>query len=556
MSRLKTSGKPILGEDAETEIKNSSIIGTYDGECADATITNLNGLDITREVWETVFASDEYKKAIEHGWYIGFLGHPVEPDCQDFRRACIVMTEGHIDGNGKVYGTFNLINTPVGQIVKAFQDAGVIFGISVRGAGDIIDNSVDPETFVFRGFDLVTFPAFPESIPEFTQIAASTDMDKRRKYQAVCSAVTNNIDSLDTIEAVTTVQSCFAKQSSEYKMLEAQKDKILASTEVPVATAEGDPVPEAAQLPILPESVEVATENIEDADDIDPRVESMTKLYLDLKQKYDTLELAHAGLQEMYDNLLKENSRKMDSIERICSSQLNDLHKTLETVEGSLKMKTEEAEKLQREVNRSNSRLSRIQGSVSTRSKEVSDLTAEIENLRSQLKTVQASLNDTQDANRSLREDCISMSRKLQAQKKENLKYKEKVEAAQSTLESKESVISDLKCQLDETVRKQTQGAVSNRDAEMESMKSRVVAAESSLKTFQDAYADIYAKALGVRLPNLRVTASTDVASLQKMIRSSTTITMKPDILAPTQDVDPSYFDVADYDEDSDLVTL
>lgn len=551
MSRVKSLGSPILGEDVESEIKNSSIIGTYYGECADATITNLNGLDITREVWENVFASDEYKKAIEHGWYIGFLGHPQDPDCQDFRKACIVMTDGRIDQKGKVYGKFNLINTPVGQIVKAFQDAGVIFGISVRGAGDIIQNSVDPETFVFRGFDLVTFPAFPESIPEFTAIAASADMDKRQKYQAVCAAVTNNIDSLDTVEAVTTVQSCFAKQSSEYKLLEAQKDKILSNTEVVYK------LPEDPEDLVDIDTMNANTEAIDATEDkIDPRVESMTKLYLDLKTKYDTLELAYAGLQEMYDTLMKDNSRKMNSIERICSSQLNDLHETLETVEGSLKLKTQEAEKLRKEINRGNSRLNRIQGSVSIKSKEVSALTEEVENLRSQLKTVQASLDDTQEANRSLREDCILISRKLQAQKKENLKYKEKVEAAQSTLESKESIISDLKGQLDETVRKQTQGAVSNRDAEMESMKSRVVAAESSLKTFQDAYADIYAKALGVRLPNLRVTASTDVASLQKMIRSSTTITMKPDILAPTQDVDPSYFDVADYDEDSNLVTL
>ena len=169
----------------------SSILGTYDGECADAAITNKNGLDITREVWETVFASEDYRQAIDLGWYLGFLGHPEDPNCMEFEHACIVMTEGHIDEKGKVFGKFNLIDTPVGRIVKAFQDAGVIFGISVRGAGDIIDNSVDPDSFVFRGFDLVTFPAFPESIPTFTAVAASTDAETRKKYQKVCAAVNN-----------------------------------------------------------------------------------------------------------------------------------------------------------------------------------------------------------------------------------------------------------------------------------------------------------------------------------------------------------------------------
>ena len=35
--------------------QKSSILGTFEGECADSNITNKNGLDITREVWETVF---------------------------------------------------------------------------------------------------------------------------------------------------------------------------------------------------------------------------------------------------------------------------------------------------------------------------------------------------------------------------------------------------------------------------------------------------------------------------------------------------------------------
>ena len=148
---------------------NSAIIGSYTGEVLDSEITNKNGLDITRDVMEVVFASDDYKEGIENGWFIGFLGHPEDPDCQDFKNGCIVMTEGHIDDDGKCYGTFNLIDTPVGQVVKKFIDAGVKFGISIRGAGDIIGNSVDPETFVFRGFDLVAFPAYPNSMLQSNQ---------------------------------------------------------------------------------------------------------------------------------------------------------------------------------------------------------------------------------------------------------------------------------------------------------------------------------------------------------------------------------------------------
>ena len=170
-----------LNKTGKGAVNKFSILGTYEGEALDTNITNKNGLDITSEVMQTVFESDDYKQGIQYGWFIGFLGHPEDPNCMDFRNGCIVMTDGYLDDNGKVHAKFNLIDTPVGQIVKKFIDAGVRFGISIRGAGDITGHTVEPDTFVFRGFDLVSFPAYPESIPAFTEISAATDMESRKK---------------------------------------------------------------------------------------------------------------------------------------------------------------------------------------------------------------------------------------------------------------------------------------------------------------------------------------------------------------------------------------
>lgn len=143
--RARVKDKPVSDASA------TSILGTYEGEALDTNITNNNGLDITAEVIKQVLASDEYAQGLENGWFIGFLGHPEDPSCMDFKDGCIVLTDMSIDDNGKVYAKFNLIDTPVGRIVKTLQDAGVVFGISIRGAGDIVGNSVDPDTFVFRG---------------------------------------------------------------------------------------------------------------------------------------------------------------------------------------------------------------------------------------------------------------------------------------------------------------------------------------------------------------------------------------------------------------------
>lgn len=281
----------------------SSILGTYEGECADANITNLNGLDITRPVWEAVFDSDEYKRAIEMGWYIGFLGHPEDPNCMDFEHACIVMTDGYIDDDGKVYGKFNLIDTPVGRVVKAFQDAGVTFGISVRGAGDIIDNSVDPETFVFRGFDLVSFPAFPESIPTFTQVAASTDALQRKKYQKVCAAVSAELPKIKMGETLDILQSQFAKQSDEYNAIEAHKHEV------------------------CPDCDECSDEECADGitDLSDQKINAMTTLYLEAIEANKKLSRSVESLRRQLATTQSSCRRKVASIERIVSAQESDM---------------------------------------------------------------------------------------------------------------------------------------------------------------------------------------------------------------------------------------
>lgn len=295
---MKDTKKKIVSDIESAKPKNS-VIGIFEGECADSNITNENGLDITRPVWENIFSSESYQQAIDLGWYIGFLGHPDDVNCMDFRNACIVMTEGRIDDNGKVYGKFNLIDTPVGRTVKTFIDAGVTFGISVRGAGDIVNNSVDPDTFVFRGFDLVSFPAFPESIPTFTAIAASSDVESQKKYKAICAAVKENLPSIDSCEAIDILQCQFAEQSDEYKALEDRKREIRGSNST--------------------------DDDVSECDDVDitkDKVESMTKLYLEQVEANNRLNKENRILSSKLASKEIETRRKISSISRITSDQI------------------------------------------------------------------------------------------------------------------------------------------------------------------------------------------------------------------------------------------
>ena len=452
-----TKIKPISSAQALSSV---SILGTYEGECADANITNANGLDITRPVWETVFASEDYKKAIDLGWYIGFLGHPEDPNCMDFEHGCIVMTEGHIDDEGKIHGKFNLIDTPVGRVVKAFQDAGVTFGISVRGAGDIVDNSVEPDTFVFRGFDLVTFPAFPDSIPTFTAVAASTDASNRAKYQKVCAAVNTNLKDITSTETLDIIQSQFAKQSKEYAAIEARKCELKQSCNTDDV---GD----------------VTDEELEDI--AAEKIRCMTNLYLDQVEANRQLSSENASLRNQLKTIESSFNRKISSLKRITSSQISDIRS--------------ESEQIKRD----------------------------------------------------------SKSAVLQS-KSENLKYKQKIDAANSEIQNKDSIISKLRAKLDETVNEVSaaKDRTSNLDASNRKLKADIKAAQKLVDEYQEAYATLYAAATGVHLEHISITASTSVKELQDIISGTSTANISSVF------VEPQPVEILEDDDNAedDLITM
>lgn len=466
----KSRATKVKAAEETTNLNQSTVIGQFEGMCADANITNENGLDITREVWETVFASDLYKQAIDLGWYIGYLGHPEDPNCMDFEHACIVMREGHIDNDGKIYGKFDLVDTPVGKIVKSFIDAGVTFGISVRGAGDIVNNSVDPETFVFRGFDLVSFPAYKEAIPTFTQIAASTDVEKQQKYKAVCAAVKNNLQSLNSAEAIDIIQEQFAPQSEEYQLLEDHKVDILPDIEEPL-------------------------------DITDEQLEGVMQLYLEEKKKNSSLAGELLAANTKLKNASTTYRRKLASIKRITASQSKDME-----------------DELFRTVNA--------------------------------YQTIKASSSKLKAENERLITASIKLRQENEDLTRSNLKYKQRIEATADDIRQKDSVISSLRTELGETVNAVTESEVktSNLDAKIKKLQDEVSAATALIEDYQNAYATLYANALGVHLKDVRVTSSTSVKELQSIISSSN---------IQNQSIsEPECIDVIDTVDDGGLVTM
>jgi len=506
------------------EGKKSSVIGKFTGKCCDSNVINNNDMHLGRDVFEKLIASEEFQRAMQNRHYIGFLGHPDNADCQDFEHACIVMTDLRILGNGEIEGDFDLVDTPVGRVVKSFTDAGVKFGISIRGVGEVDGNGeVDPDEFIFRGFDLVTFPAYDDCIPEFKEIAASTDAAKKSKYKKICASIDANLKDITSCEALALIQEQLPTGSEEFGKIQSRIDELENPDEV---------VDECAIIEEVNKQ----------------RLEAVTQLYLDAVAKVKELECQLAECQCAKQDLIVECTslkHRQTRMDKIVAAQIEDANaaveesnKELEDVKASLSSTRNELRNTKRELFASKKSFGE-----------------DIKAVKQELVESKQLYNDEVLANARLKEKLTSLTEKrkddreaVKASEDLNLKYQHKIEANSKAISQKDSEIEDLKNKLNETViaSKDLEAKASNLDEQNGELLSRVEAAEEMVSKYQQAYANLYANALGVYLKGLPVTASTSVDELKQMINSGTSTANIP--------ARPAFYSVEEEEQEDDQV--
>lgn len=489
----------------------SVILGTFKGECADAAITNKNGIDITYDVWNNVFNSDIYKESLELGHYIGFLGHPDDPDDQDFEHACIVMTEGHIDPDSKVYGEFNLIDTPVGRIVRTFQKAGVTFGISVRGAGDIVGHSVDPDTFDFRGFDLVTFPAYPNAIPEFTEIAASTDSKQRRRYQTICAAVEAELPYIDDQSTLESLQGMFPEQSDTYAKIE---DKLGGISE-PDGVSEQSPREELLEM----------------------QRDGMYMLWRETAEDLDTAEEMLKEQAEQHEAAKLEASRKLKSIRRICADQAA----VADSIERHAEVLASKIGKLERKLESEHRK-------YVAAAKKLDKAAASLASLKTRYATAITASSRSNEMSSDLAAENDSLRAEIAKLEAANLTISKKIDASNDAAAEKDDIIASLREDLRETVSESERigDKVANLETENAKLAETIGASERMIAEYQDAYAGLYSNAVGAIFnSDVSVSASTSVQELKRLIHTSARVPFEVDELRPEDMGDADENDIA-----------
>jgi len=200
--QVKDSGIKLIGEAKESKA-GKRFLGTLKGVCADLKESTRNGRKYTEQLWERVINSEEFKEGMENGTLYGELGHPEDRLETLPERVAIALADVEFDRNsGKLIGTFDILDTPMGQILKSLVDYGSKLGISSRGGGDTVYREgveyVDEESFRFEAFDIVLLPAVKAARLSLTE-------SQNKKLGLLKESVQKVIDSAedkDTIKKV------------------------------------------------------------------------------------------------------------------------------------------------------------------------------------------------------------------------------------------------------------------------------------------------------------------------------------------------------------------
>jgi len=159
ISEFTESGLNCIVEANESGEKNYVIEGIF----AQADQKNRNGRVYPQAIMERAVAKYVQEQVLTKR-AVGELNHPEGPSV-NLDKVSHLITDLKIEGNN-VIGRAQILDTPMGKIVKGLLEGGVQLGVSTRGMGSLEQrNGVTyvKDDFILNTVDIVQDPSAPDA---------------------------------------------------------------------------------------------------------------------------------------------------------------------------------------------------------------------------------------------------------------------------------------------------------------------------------------------------------------------------------------------------------
>ena len=185
------------------EMEKRQILGRLVGPIADTKKETRNGRAYSKELWENAINDDIFQEKLNNKCIFAELGHPAADRIEGqevlMKEACAALAETpKVGKDGKLYGVWDILNTPNGKILKTLCDYGTKIGISSRGEGDVTEDydgkeSVDPDTYSLETFDMVLLPAVKDARLNYVTEA----LDKKKYNKTLRQRLSEELSKAD-----------------------------------------------------------------------------------------------------------------------------------------------------------------------------------------------------------------------------------------------------------------------------------------------------------------------------------------------------------------------
>ena len=175
--------EPVMSEISESTSSGSSkyrVIGIAEGCFAPIGVMSRNGRLYDEDHWPFILENLNVANKIETRRMLGTIGHhDKKVDDEDLANGDVshVVSELSIkeaeDGSKYVFGKLEILDTPAGNLLKSYYDAGIPLFVSSRGGGKLIQRAnesfkrVDKNNFYLETWDVVREPGFLEAKPKY-----------------------------------------------------------------------------------------------------------------------------------------------------------------------------------------------------------------------------------------------------------------------------------------------------------------------------------------------------------------------------------------------------
>jgi hypothetical protein len=163
------------------ERKRPGVLAVVEGVFFVADKPSRNGRIYPRELWENMLSSPELKRMLQNRLLFGTVGH-VEEQLDDLIRegkVSHVITELKILPDGRGWGKAEILDTPVGRVLKTLLESGSKLSVSSKAYGEYEGQTgegywrVSPSSFLLERFDFVVDPGFLEAQPKVKEVYES-----------------------------------------------------------------------------------------------------------------------------------------------------------------------------------------------------------------------------------------------------------------------------------------------------------------------------------------------------------------------------------------------